>query len=48
MEDDEGKDEIELFRTWRAQMEEIESEDDVFRKLEIQNHVCNRSNIFGL
>lgn len=30
MEDDERKDEIEVFGTWRAKVEEIESKDVVF------------------
>lgn len=48
MEDDQGKDEIEIFGTIGAKVEEIESEDVVFRELEIQNSVYHRRNGFGL
>lgn len=48
MEDDKGKDEIEIFGTIGAKVEEIESEDVVFRKFEIQNSVDHRRNGFGL
>ncbi|KAG7536205.1 hypothetical protein ISN44_As13g001650 [Arabidopsis suecica] len=48
MEDDERKDEIEIFRTWRGKVEEIESKDVVFGNFEIQNHVYHRSYGFGI
>lgn len=48
MEDDEGKDEIEVFGTWWGQVEEIESEYVLFRNFEIQIHVNHRSNGSGL